>query len=367
MGHLAELKDVGFGEIQDYLYTYTGETAIKHLLKVASSLDSMVVGEAQIMGQVKDSYRLACDVQSTGKVLNRLFHCAFATAKKVRSTTSLSNGRVSVAGVAVELAMQLFADISSAKVVVVGAGETGELLVQHLIHVGAGDITVINRSYEHGKSMAGRYGVKAEKWENLDRELAVADIAIASAAGQGYLFTKKSLEKIMSNRQKGVLLIIDIAVPRNFEPAVKDIDEVHLYSIDELTSVVEHNLNGRQEDMAKGMKIVCAKAAGFMDWFKAREIGPLIGQMKEKFLQISKKELEQFFKNTEEDVYCKETLEAMVTRVVNKLLHDVIKHVDTVAQQEGPAEAAKLVDSIVQHAEEISSGLENNNSEDISS
>ena len=354
MAHLAEFKGAAFTEIKDYLYTYTNETAVKHLLKVTSSLDSMVVGEAQIIGQVKDSYRLACDVQSTGKVLNRLFHYAFATAKKVHSTTALSNGRVSVAGVAVELAMQLFADISSAKVVVIGAGQIGELLVQHLLHVGSRNITVINRSYERAMSMAESYAIKAEKWENLDRELVTAGIAIASTSGQGYLFTKSSLKKIINNRKKETLLIIDIAVPRNFEPAVSDIEDVHLCSIDDLCSVVEHNLNGRQEDMDKAMEIVCEKASDFMDWFKARDIGPLIGQMKEIFLQIGKKELGQFFKGQGEDLYRKEAMEAMITRIVNKLVHCVIEDVDAVAQQDGPAEAARLIDDILRHAEAIS-------------
>ena len=160
--------------------------------------------------------------------------------------------------------------------------------------------------------------------------------------------------KNMSKRKKETLLIIDIAVPRNFEPAVSDIEDVHLCSIDDLCSVVENNLNGRQEDMDKAMEIVCEKATDFMDWFKARDIGPLIGRMKENFLQIGKKELEQFFTGPREDVYRKEALEAMITRVVNKLVHCVIKDVDAVAQQDGPAEAARLIDDIVRHAEAIS-------------
>ena len=185
---LSEFHDVALEDFEDFVYVYSDEDAVSHLLTVASSLDSMVVGEAQIIGQVKESYRLACTAKSTEKVLNRLFHCAFATSKKIHTTTSISSGRVSIAGVAVELAMQLFADISSAKVVVIGAGGMGELLVKHLLQVGCKNITIVNRSYEHGLSLAKHYAVAARRWEELEEQLTGANIVIASAATQDYLF-----------------------------------------------------------------------------------------------------------------------------------------------------------------------------------
>jgi glutamyl-tRNA reductase len=320
---------------------------------VASSLDSMVVGEVQIIGQVKESYRLACSVKSPGKVLNHLFHCAFATAKKVYTTTAISNGRVSVAGVAIELAMQLFADISSAKIVVIGAGEMGELLVKHLLHVKSRNITIINRSYENGLKVASQYGVEAGKWEEIDEQLTDADIVIASAASQDYLFTKDSFKKIMNRRHKTALLIIDIAVPRNFEPAINELEDVYLYSIDELSEVAEQNLKNREDDIAKGTQIVYENAADFMNWFKARDIGPLIGRMKEKFAQVGRDELEKFFIGTREDASSKKTMEVMVNRIVSKLLHCVIENINTVAKEQGPVKAAKLIERIVQQADEI--------------
>ena len=351
---LAEFHDVGLEDFQDFLYVHNDEDSVRHLLTVASSLDSMVVGEAQIIGQVKEGYRLACSAQSTGKVLNRLFHCAFATAKKIHTTTSLSSGRFSIAGVAVELAMQLFEDISSAKVVVIGAGEMGELLVRHLLHVGCKNITIVNRSYERSLEMANRYGVAARRWEELAEQLIGANIAIASAAVQDYLFRKDSFEEMMDNRREETLLVIDIAVPRNFEPSVNEIEDVYLYSVDDLSDVVEQNRKARQDDIAKGMQIVHQNVTEFMDWFSARDIGPLIGQMKEKFGQISQSELERFFVGARQEASCREVMEAMVKRIVNKLLHCVIKNIDVVAKEQGPAEAAKLVDSIVRQAEEIS-------------
>ena len=351
----SEFHNVPLQDFQDFLYVRTDGDAVRHLLTVASSLDSMVVGEDQIIGQVKESYRLACSARSTGKVLNRLFHCAFATSKKIHTHTSISTGRVSIAGIAVELALQLFADIKTAKVVVIGAGEMGELLVQHLLHAMCKSITVVNRSHERGLSVAKRHGIIARPWNELDELLRDANIVIASAAAQDYLFKKDSFTKIMDQRREQTLLIIDIAVPRNFEPSVNEIDNVYLYSVDELSEVAEQNREARKADIAKGTHIVGESVAEFMDWFRARDIGPLLGQMKERFAQISQNELERFFVGSRQDASCRDVMESTVRRIVNRLLHCVIKNVDVVAKEHGPDEAAKLVDRIVRRAEEISS------------
>ncbi len=360
---LSEFHNIPIEKFQESLYAYNTEDSVRHLLTVASSLDSMVVGEAQIIAQVKESYQLACTAKSTGKILNRLFHCAFSTSKKIYTTTSISSGRVSVAGVAVELAMQLFADIPSAKVVVIGAGEMGELLVQHLLQVGCKNITIVNRSYERGQNMAERYDIAVDKWEQIETQLIGANIAIASAAVQDYLFRKGPFKKIMNKRWGRTLLIIDIAVPRNFEPSINKMDGVFLYSVDDLSEVVERNRKARELDIAAGMDIVYKNVTDFMDWLGAKDIGPLIGQMKEQFVRISQSELEQFFVGARQDASCKESMEMMVNRVVNKLLHCVIKNVSTIAKENGAAEAAKYVDSIVQHAEKISSELNNKGNE----
>ncbi|NIA17449.1 MAG: glutamyl-tRNA reductase, partial [Planctomycetes bacterium] len=216
---LSEFHGIALEDFREFLYIHQGSDAVRHLLRVVSSLDSMVVGEPQIIAQVKESFFLACKTESTGKILNRLFHCGFATSKKVHTTTSISSGRVSVAGVAVELAMQLFTDVSAAKVVVIGAGEMSELLVQHFLHVGSKDITVVNRSYDRGLDVANRYGIRGQKWEQLHEQLIAADIVVAATGAQDYLFEKDSFSKIAGKR-RGTLLIIDIAVPRNFEPAI---------------------------------------------------------------------------------------------------------------------------------------------------
>ena len=356
---ITQFHQISPEDIKDFLYIHEGKDAVSHLLTVASSLDSMVVGEAQIISQVKQSYKLACTAKATGKILNRLFHCGFTTGKKVHTATAISSGRISIAGVAVELAMQLFADITSAKIVVIGAGEMGELLLQHLLHVGCKDITVVNRSYDRGVEVAARYEIEAGRWEQLNERLIEADIAIASAAAQDYLFRKEPFRKILTGRKKGALLLIDIAVPRNIDPAVNEIEDVYLYSIDDLSEVTRQNRQAREENISKGMQIVYDNVADFMDWFGARDIGPLIGRMREKFAQISQAELERFFVGSREDAACRDVMEPMVRRIVNRLLHCVIKNVDVVAKKHGAGEAAKLLDSIVKHAEEISTETPN--------
>jgi glutamyl-tRNA reductase len=350
---LADFHKLPLNDFKDFLYAYEGKNAVRHLLTVTSGLDSMVLGETQITNQVKDSYRLACNANSTAKILNRLFHCAFTTGKKVHTGTSISSGKVSVAGVAVELAMQLFEDISRAKVVVIGAGRTGQLLVQHLLQQGCKDITIINRSYERAAEKARSYKVKAQKWQQLEGLLPEADIAIASASTRKYLFEKESFKKIMEKRKRGALLIIDIAVPRNFDSAVNEIDNVHLYSIDDLSAVIRENIKARREQIAIGTDIVNKETANFMDWFNARDIGRLIGQMQKKFTKISRDELERFFTTGKRDADCRDEMEVMVERVVNKLFHCVVKNINTVAKEHGPGEAVKLADNIVRNAEQI--------------
>lgn len=355
IGFLSSFHHIEPSQFRCGLYVHEDEQAVRHLLRVSAGLDSMVVGEAQILGQVKASYSHACACKTTGKILNRLFHCAFSTAKNVHTNTAISNGRVSVAGVAVELALQLFAEIARAKVVVIGAGETGELLIQHLLKAGCTDITVVNRTGERGTNLAQRCGVAAGKWEELDGQIGRANIVISSTATRDYLYTRESFERLVARPRGKSLLIVDVGVPRNFDPAINKIEDVYLYGMDELQDVAEQNRRAREEDVTSGLEIVYANAAEFMDWLRAKDIGPLIGRMKDEFRQISHREVEKFFVGSRQEASCRPSMEAMVDRVVNKLVHCVIKNVDAVAKESGPAEAAKLVDTICRQAREIAS------------
>ena len=350
---LADNRGIKADAFRKYLYVRFGAEAVSHLLTVSSTLDSMVVGESQIIAQIKESYALACSIKSAGKILNRLFHTAFAASKEIYSDTTIANRRVSVAGVAVDLARQLFGDIPSAKVVVIGAGEMGELLVEHFKHVKCDNIVVVNRSFQRAVDLAAAHDIQADKWDSLQGHLADADIVVASAAGQDYLFGKDTFRKVLRKRRKGAVLIIDIGVPRNFEPAVNEIENVYLYSVDDLADVVARNVKLREEDVDQAVEIICEKTADFMDWYNLREIGPLVGQMKEQFDRIWRNETDRFFVGPRQEADCRDAMESMVARVVNKLLHCVIKNVNAVAKEHGTDKAAKLAGDIVTEARQI--------------
>jgi len=227
-------------------------------------------------------------------------------------------------------------------------------LVEHLLGVKCKDITVVNRSGARAQKLAGRLGIAAGEWANLDEQLIGADIVVAAATvTQGYLFNKDTFRKIMQARRRRTLLVIDIAVPRNLEPAVNEIENVYLYSIDDLAQVVEQNIRLREDDIDDAVQIICEKVSEFMAWLQYKDIGPLIGQIKESFEQIRQNELERFFVGKRRDADCKEVLEATVERIVNKLLHCVIRNINIVAKEHGSTEATKLAGSIAAQAENI--------------
>jgi glutamyl-tRNA reductase len=350
---LAETKNLSVDTLRDYVYVHVDSRAVEHLLEVASGLDSLVVGESQIIGQVKEGYRQACAAKTTGKVLNRLFHSAFATGKEVQSSTQVACGRVSVAGVAIELAQQLFAHVDRAAVLVVGAGQMGELLIKHLLHVDCKDITIVNRTFCRAKSMAQQYGVKALPWEELGGQFARVDIVIGSAAGEDHLIDKESFKAVARQRHHRPLLIVDIAVPRNFDPAIGELENTYLFSVDDLSDVALQNRKAREKDIAAGHEIVRANAAEFIDWFEICDLGPQIGELTAALTQISQKELDRFFVGDREHAACRDTLRPMVNRVVNKILHCFIRHVNATARELGKEEATKIMDQVVKQAQQL--------------
>jgi glutamyl-tRNA reductase len=350
---IADIRAIASSEFREYLYVKFGEDAVNHLLTVSSSLDSMVVGEPQIVGQVKESYTVACNAKSTGKILNKLFHCAFTTSKLIYSSTLITSRRVSVAGVAVELARQLFVDISSAKILVIGVGDMGQILVERFCDLGCGDVTVVNRTHSRGLELAEKLNIRSAKWEELDEQLAKANIVVSSIAAPQYLFNKDSLKNTMRKRTAGPLLIIDIGVPRCFDPEIEKLDNLYLYSIDDLAQVAERNFKLREGEIDQAVEIISQKKAEFMEWFGSRELGPIIGQMKELFEQISKKEMEGFFVGVRHDAHCREEVGAMLTKIVNRFMHCIIGNVKETAKERGVAEAMKLAIYMVNQAEQV--------------
>jgi glutamyl-tRNA reductase len=351
---IADFRNVEYAEIEEFVYRKSNEDAVTHLFTVAPGLDSMVIGENQITSQVKESYKIACKCESTGKILSRLFHDAFRTTKAIVTNTSISNRRVSVAGVAVGLAKQLFSDIKSAKVLVAGAGQMGELLVEHFQHEKCQEVTVVNRSQQRGCQLAEKHDIISQPWESLDDEMAQANIIVgAASAPEGYLFSKERIKSLMHRRRNRLLLIVDITVPRSFDPAISEIDDVYLYSIDDLAQVAQDNIKLREGDLEQAIEIICEYVSAFMDWFMTRDVAPLFGQIRGAFEQIRETEIDKFFVGPRQNAGCRELMEASMARMVNKLCHCIIKNIDLISKEHSSEEAEQLARNILADAQDI--------------
>ena len=350
---VSDFREVPAEEFRDALYIHRGRRAVEHLFTVASSLDSMVIGEPQITAQVKAGYKLACQAGSSGKVLNRLFHSAFETSKEIYTATTITRRHVSVASVAVELAKQLFSDITSAKVVVIGAGEMGELLIKHFRQTGCRDVVIVNRSPARAREISNAYDIGIGEWDQLGKYLAGADIVVAAATTDKVLFDRESCRGFMAKRRKGALLVIDIAVPRNFDPDINEIEDIYLYSIDDLAQVVEGNVQARLSDVEKGKGIISQNVDDFMDWFEIMDIGPLLGRMKETFQEVCQKELAEFFaSDTNWTPEAKRKITRLTNRLMNKQLHSLIQGLNQMARRQDSREVTELIQQIIHHAED---------------
>jgi len=348
---LAEFRKVEYEAIRPYLYIKQQENAVRHLFTVASSLDSMVIGESQIVAQVKEGYKRACECGGTGKILNHLFHVAFHVSKEIFSSTSIAARRVSIAGVGVDLARQLFSDIRNVKITVIGAGQMGELLIEHFRHLRCTDITVVNRGEQRACQVAEEHAIRYQPWDRLDDQLVETGIVVGAATAlEGYLFTRETFKTIMARRRNKPLLVLDLAVPRSFDPAINDLNNLYLYSIDDLGKVIEDNIQFREGDLEQAVEILCRHQSEFMTWFELRGVGPLLGEIQEAFDRIRDAELHKFYSGLRCEASCRDQMEASVRGVVNKLLHCVVKNIVNLAQEQGPSQAEQLARGILDRA-----------------
>lgn len=265
---LAEFQDVSPSEFADSLYHFEMEDCVKHLFCVASSVDSMIVGETQITAQVKEAYHCALGDRFCGRTLNTLFQRALAVAKKVRTHTRISEGKISVSSVAVAFAEKIFGELRRKTVLVVGAGEMAELTLKHLVSRGASDVIVTNRTYEKAVQLAQEHEGEAVPMERLGEALSGADIVICSTGAAEHLIVKAGVERSMQSRRTRPLCFIDIAVPRNVDPDVGSLDNVYLHNIDHLESVVKDNIDDRQGEIAKSLDIIESEVSRFMKWLE---------------------------------------------------------------------------------------------------
>ena len=246
--------------VEDLLYSHADPDSVKHLFRVACGLDSMVLGETEILGQLKHAYELALQKKFTGGKLNKAFQKAFNVAKQVRSETQIQKGSVSVANVAVELSEKIFSSLKQCHVLVVGAGDTGEKTAKALLSRGAGSVCVTNRTYATAQTLANELGGKAIPFESWEEVFGCVNIVISSTSAPGYILTRERLETLMTYRKNEPLLLIDIAVPRDIDPETQFIDNVYLYNIDDLQSIANDYLKQRQQEIVRCEQIIEDKA-----------------------------------------------------------------------------------------------------------
>jgi glutamyl-tRNA reductase len=312
-------------ELERCLYVYRDREAVRHLFRVASSLDSMVMGEPQILGQLREAYRQAVSNRATTVLLNRLLHHAFRVAKRVRTETGIAGNAVSVSYAAVELAKKIFGDLKGKKILVIGAGEMSELAVRHLIRQGAGHILIANRTYERAKELAETLQGVPLTFDRIPEVLPEIDIVITSTGAPGYVVSAEMVASALRRRRNRLLFLIDIAVPRDIDPAAGDIENVYLYNIDHLQDVVDSNKEVRRMEAMKAEEIIAEEIAVYEEWFNALAVVPTIVSLREKMEAIMKGELERsasWMKILDGEE--RSRIETLTASIVNKILHDPI-------------------------------------------
>jgi glutamyl-tRNA reductase len=321
-GALATLAGLPAGELEGSLYTLLDEDAARHLFRVAAGLDSMIRGEGQILGQIRSAYEAAQEAQATGPALHRLFRHALRTGKRVRTETGIAENPASVSTAAVELVERVFEDIRGTKVLLLGAGKIGELAALELVARGASEIVVANRSLERASLLAERFGARATSLEALEDELALADVVVASTGSAGYLVTAEQVERALAGRRERPVFFVDIAVPRDLDPAINDLAGCYLYDIDDLQRVVTESTEGRTEETDRAEAIVTYEAEQFRAWQRARDVVPAITSLRELAETIRAQELAR----AEPSLGTlspreRRAVESLTTQIVNKLLH----------------------------------------------
>lgn len=312
-------------QLDNLLYTHRDREAVRHVFRVASSLDSMVLGEPQILGQLKDFYARAASVGSTGTVLHRCFHKAFSVAKRVRTETAIAARAVSVGSAAVELATRIFDHFEDKSAMLIGAGEMGELAARQLVAAGVGGLMVTNRTFDRAVDIAREFGGTPVPFDRFERYLPMADIVIGATAAAGYVLTKDSVQTALRERKGKPIFCIDVSVPRNFDPQINHVDNVYLYDVDDLSEVAEENLEARAKEADKAEKIVLSEVESFWRWFSQLDVVPTIVAVRDKVERIRMAELARALHLVgplSDDQ--RQVLEQMTVSIVNKILHSPI-------------------------------------------
>ncbi len=319
---IAEFNKIPLENFEDCLYIREGDDAVRHVFRVASSLDSMVVGEPQILGQVKEAYRTATEENTSGVILNRLLHRTFFVAKRIRTETGIGDHAVSISYAAVELARKIFGILNDKTVMLIGAGEMAELAVEHLIRNNAARVWVANRTFEKGVELAKQFNGQAIRFEEIPESLKTVDIIISSTGAPDYVIQRDQVKDVLRKRKNRPIFFIDIAVPRDIDPEINRLNNSYVYDIDDLKGVIDENIEDRRKEAIKAERIVDEAVIRFREWYENLNVVPTIVALRNKMESIAAAELKKTLlssKITERDAAA---IHKMTASLINKMLHD---------------------------------------------
>jgi glutamyl-tRNA reductase len=320
---IAERKGVALDRFLPSVYIYTGDDAVRHLFRVTASLDSMMLGEPQILGQVKEAYRQAVEAKTTGVIINRLLHKAFSVAKRVRTETGIGGHAVSISYAAVELAKKIFDTLENKSILLVGAGEMAELAVEHLLRSRcAGNILVANRTFATAAALAEQFNGTPIRFEEIAGTLQWADIIISSTGAPGFVITRDDVKPVMRKRKNKALFFIDIAVPRDIDPAVNRLSNAYVYDIDDLEGVIQENIESRKQESVTAERIVDEGVLRFHAWHESLDVVPTIVALRQKVHAIAAAELQKTLSSLSLSEQDEMALQKMNEAMINKILHD---------------------------------------------
>ena len=338
---LAEDRGVSKKSLERDTYWLTDDEAVHHLYRVAASLDSMVVGEAQILGQVRDAYRTATEERCTGPVLNRLFHTSLRVGKQVRSETGIGDSSLSVPHVAVKLAEGVFGSLEGRRALVLGAGDMSELVIKHLKSRGVGEVRIANRTPERARLLAEMVGGFAVAFDDLPGEIAGADVVVSSTGAGDWVVRSDDVAAALGSREEP-LFFIDIAVPRDVDPVVQALEKAFVYDIDDLQDVVERNAGDRSAAAQKGEAMIVPSVMEFMGWVSTLHVVPLIRELRDGAERIRRHELSRALGKMDLSPKEEEAVERLSRSLVNKLLHGPISEIKARAEAGHPMESAEV-------------------------
>ncbi|MFC1814632.1 glutamyl-tRNA reductase [Thermodesulfobacteriota bacterium] len=320
---LSEFKNVPPEKFNELLYIHNGEEAVRHIFRVASSLDSMMVGEPQILGQIKEAYHIATTKKTSGVILNRLLHRTFFVAKRVRSETGIGDHAVSISYAAIELGRKIFGTLEGKNILLIGAGEMAELAVEHLIRHKTKDIFVANRTFERAVELAEQFNGKPLRFEEISHYLKVVDIIISSTGSTEFIITPRHIKGIMRSRRNLPLFFIDIAVPRDIDPDINRLPNIYVYDIDDLKGVIEENIEDRNREAIKAERIIDEAVIRFRKWYQSLGVVPTIVALRNKLNTIADEELSKTLPSlnhlSDGD---RQAVRRMTQSLINKILHD---------------------------------------------